>query len=55
MIRLFKITILLWLSALFMSGCGSTPETKRDPFNPADSQRDRASQTQGELSREMSK
>ena len=50
-----KTNIVLLLTALFIAGCSSTPETQEDPYNQSDSQRSRAKQTQDELSRETSK
>ncbi|MCG6939394.1 MAG: hypothetical protein LJE83_14640 [Gammaproteobacteria bacterium] len=44
--------MVLILSALFMAGCSSTPEPKKDPYNDADSQRTRSDKAQGELSSE---
>ena len=44
----FKTSIAIILTALFIAGCA----TQSDPFNDADSQRSRSSQTQDELSRD---
>ena len=44
---------LLLLLSLLMAGCSSDSEV-RDPYNPADEQRSRASQAQDELSTETS-
>lgn len=49
-----KISIALLLTALTIAGCASS-EAKRDPYNDADSQRDRARQAQDELSRDTAK
>ncbi len=43
-----KTSIATLLIALFIAGCA----TQRDPYNDADSQRSRSSQTQDELSRD---
>lgn len=50
-----KTNIVLLLTALFITGCSSTPEPREDQGNSADEQRSRATQTQDELSRETSK
>ena len=51
-----KSIIVLFITALLITGCASSPEpVKHDPYNDADSQRSRAKQTQDELSRETSK
>jgi PBP1b-binding outer membrane lipoprotein LpoB len=50
-----KPLLVLVLSALFIASCASEPAPKRDPFNDADSQRSRAGQSQGEMSRDTSK
>jgi len=47
-----KTIMVLVLSALFMTGCSSTPAPKKDPYNDADSQRTRSDKAQGELSSE---
>jgi PBP1b-binding outer membrane lipoprotein LpoB len=47
--------IIIILAALSISACSNTPETKRDPYNDADSQRTRAQHAQDELSSETSK
>jgi len=48
------ITVLL-LTILSIAACSSAPAPKRDPYNDADSQRSRAGQTQGEMSRDTSR
>lgn len=48
---LLLITTLISTSML-LSACSSNPPPARDPYNDADSQRSRAGQSQGELSRE---
>ena len=48
-----KTKAVLFLTALLLAGCSSTPEAQ-DPYNPADEQRSRASKAQGELSTETS-
>jgi hypothetical protein len=55
MYPVLKTTIILLLTALFIAGCSSDPEVKKDPYGDADSQRSRAKQTQDELSRDTSK
>jgi len=52
---IFKTSTLIMLTALTISACANEPKPERDPFNQADSQRNRASQTQGELSSETLK
>jgi len=47
-----KTIMMIMLSTLFMTGCSSSPEPKKDPYNDADSQRSRADRSQGELSSE---
>lgn len=55
-IKTNTVLLLTALSLTFsIAGCSSTPETSDDPYNQADSQRSRASQTQDELSRETAK
>ena len=51
--RLIGTNALLLLTALILASCSSDPEA-RDPYNPADDQRSRASQAQDELSTETS-
>ncbi len=54
--RTIQSTFILLLTAFLIIGCASDPApAKRDPFNDADSQRSRASQSQGEMSRNTSK
>jgi uncharacterized lipoprotein len=55
MYPVLKTTIVLLLTTLFIAGCSSSPEVKKDPYGDADSQRSRAKQTQDELSRDTSK
>lgn len=50
-----KSIIILLLTALSITACASNPEPKRDPYNDADSQRSRAGQAQGEMSRDTSR
>ena len=50
--RVVGTNALLLLLSLLMAGCSSTEA--RDPYNPADDQRSRASQAQDELSTETS-
>jgi len=50
-----KSIILMLLTALTISACSSAPAPKRDPYNDADSQRSRAGQAQGEMSRDTSR
>lgn len=50
-----KPAIVLLLTALSISACSSVPAPKRDPYNDADSQRSRAGQAQGEMSRDTSR
>jgi len=50
-----KTIIVILLTALFIAGCSSSPEVKKDPYGDADSQRSRAKQTQDELTRDTSK
>ncbi len=49
--------IILLLTAISVTACSSAPTAapKRDPYNDADSQRSRAGQSQGEMSRDTSK
>ena len=49
-----KTGIALVLTVLALAGCSSSPEP-RDPYNPADAQRDRAKDAQDELSTETSR
>lgn len=49
-----KTTIVL-LTALFITGCSSSPPPQQDPYNPADSQKSSAKQAQDELSSEIDK
>ena len=51
--RLVGTNALLLLLSLLVAGCSGAPEA-RDPYNPADDQRTRASQAQDELSTETS-
>jgi hypothetical protein len=55
MYPVLKTTIVLLLTALFIAGCSSSPEVKKDPYSDADSQRSRAKQTQDEMSSDTSK
>jgi len=50
-----KTAIALLLTALTITACSSAPAPKRDPYNDADSQRSRAGQSQGEMSRDTSR
>ncbi len=50
-----KPIIILLLSALAITACSSSSAPKRDPYNDADSQRSRAGQAQGEMTRDTSK
>ncbi len=50
-----KPIIVLLLAALSIAACSSAPAPKRDPYNDADSQRTRAGQAQGEMSRDTSR
>jgi starvation-inducible outer membrane lipoprotein len=47
-----KIGILALLTALAVAACSNSPAPKKEPYGSADSQRERAHQTQGELSSE---
>lgn len=47
--------IVLLLTALTIAGCATAPETKRDPYSDADSQRERSKQAQDELTRDTAK
>ena len=47
--------IILLLTALTLAACSSAPEAKRDPYNDADSQRERSKQAQDELSRDTAR
>ena len=47
-----KAKIVLLLTVLMLAGCSASPEVQRDPYEPADSQRERARQAQEELSSE---
>jgi len=49
-----KMNIVVLLTALSITGCSSTPVPQEDPYNQADSQRERAKQAQDELSSETS-
>lgn len=44
--------VAILLTTIFVIGCSSSPAPKHDPWNDADSQRDRADKTQRELSRD---
>jgi PBP1b-binding outer membrane lipoprotein LpoB len=50
-----KTYIVLLLTALFISGCSSSPPPQNDPYNQADSQKSNAKQAQDELSSEINK
>ena len=50
-----KTYIALLLTALFISGCSSSPPPQNDPYNQADSQKSNAKQAQDELSSEINK
>jgi len=50
-----KSIIVLLLTTLFITGCASSPATQNDPYNQADSQRERSKQAQDELSTETSR
>ena len=53
---IFKTSIVLLLTALFITGCSNDPVVvEKDPFGDADSQRSRAKQTQDELSSETNR
>lgn len=49
-----KTAIALLLTVIALAGCAADPEP-RDPYNSPDSQRDRASDAQDELSSETSR
>jgi uncharacterized lipoprotein YmbA len=49
-----KANIVLLITAMSITGCSTSPEPKKDPYNQDDSQRSRAKQTQDELSSETS-
>ena len=49
---IIKSCIILLITSLSVIACSSDPVPKHDPYNDADSQRSRASQSQGELSRD---
>ena len=50
-----KINIVVLLTALLIISCSSTPASKGDPYNDADSQRSRSGQAQDEMSRDLSR
>ena len=52
-----RFFILIILTTLTISACSSAPAptTKRDPYNDADSQRSRAGQAQGEMSKDTAR
>lgn len=47
-----KISIMVLLTAITITACSNSPAPKKGPYDSADSQRERAHQTQGELSSE---
>ena len=51
------INIILLLAMFSITACSSSPapKPKKDPWNSSDSQRSRAHQTQGELSKDTKK
>lgn len=53
--RMLKAHTAVLVTAVLLFGCSSTPETQRDPYNDADSQRSRASEAQRELSSDTNK
>ncbi len=52
---IINLIIVIMLTALSITGCSSSPAPYNDPYNPADSQRDRSKQAQHEMSTETSR
>jgi len=50
-----KISIITLLTTLSITACSNSPAPKKGPYDSADSQRERAHQTQQELSSETGK